>query len=125
MRLRFPDGGQKSWLSALFILVLISLPIAGGSVLPTYAARPSAHGVVNGLLRAEIARLSAKHGSSLHAQQRSAPVPIIITSSRDVSSAVRAAGGTVEADIRGKVMAARVPADRIIGLARQPGVRTV
>src|SRR5206468_2819796 len=80
-------------------------------------------GVVNALLKAQVRQALRRH-AGLHAE-RAALLPVIITSTRDEAAAVRAAGGTVDADIRGRVLAARLPASAVAGLARTPGVRAI
>jgi len=120
--------------------VLVLAAVTSARTAPAYA-HASAHssaaphrvpgmeyGLVNGLLalqvrRAQQAQRPGRH--SFHDHLTSPLIPLEIKTDRDVSAAVRSLGGVVEADIRGKIIAARVPANTIAALAQQPGVRTL
>src|SRR5581483_8030744 len=109
----------------LVLLVAVSSLLADSRVLAQQADHRQAHGVINldleGLIRQEPS--ASRH--SLRADLTPRTVAVEVTSSRDVSSAIRALGGTVEADAAGRVTAAQVPVSAIGRLAAVPGVLTI
>lgn len=113
-----------TWQALLALLVvfaaLLATPVRGR---PASAAGTLRHGVINALLRAQV-RDAVRQHSGIR-ERRSELVPLVVTSSRDVAAAVRRLGGVVQADIKGRVLAASLPASAIASLASVPGVDTL
>jgi len=132
---RRPRSLHLLMLAALVLAALTSArtrPVyahAGAHISTTPRRVPGmGYGLINGLLALQVrhaqqARRPGRHSFRDHLT--SPLVPLEIKTDRDVSAAVRSLGGLVEADIRGRIIAARVPANEIATLAQQPGVRTL
>ena len=122
-------SGRRPWTRLSVLRLLLALVMSVSLLALAHTARaqistgkhPAGHGVINLLLRSRL--LQETSGGRLFRQARTdSMVTLEITSTRDVSEAVRSLGGTVKANIAGRVIAARLPASRVEELARQPGV---
>ena len=91
--------------------------LTGPGQLPRAALRG---GIVNPLLQEQVRRLLV--GTSRNPRRSTQFLPLEISSTRDVAPLVRSLGGTVEADISGRVLSAEVPANQVDQLARESGV---
>jgi len=116
---------------ALFRLLLVmALAVCGMGLAPAPGpAHPGSDstrpGVVNGLLERQVLRVQRDAHQLLAQGKTEALVPLEVISTRDVRGEIRSLGGQVEADIRGKVIAAKVPANRVGDLAKVHGVVSV
>lgn len=121
---RFQPGAHALFVALVIAagLVLTGAPAAGARSHTGAGSASRSHGLVNPLLRIQAVRLQ-RTSHRLADDPRPAPlVPLEVTSTRDPAGSIRAVGGQIEADIRGRVTAAEVPANRIDRLAGQPGV---
>lgn len=112
----------------LSAIIWVLVPLVAGAQ-PVLAGHNYRHravslatGLVNPLLQEQVVRIEKTGHHFLRRYQSLPLVHVEVTSTQDVASAIRAVGGTVEADIKGRVIAAAVPADQIDTLAGTPGV---
>lgn len=99
-----------------FLLVRLVL-IGGLAVAPATSAkaatsRPPAPAVISAALQEEL------EGAS----DMTALVPLTVVATSDPTPFIRSIAGRIDGDIRGSIIAARVPAARFADLARRPGV---
>ncbi|HEX8916942.1 MAG TPA: S8 family peptidase [Chloroflexota bacterium] len=103
-------------LALLVVLAVLWAPASAQAGQVEGKARTLHHvGGISAPLKREV-RLLERRG------QAARMVSVEVESTRDMAQAVRALGGTVEADIAGHLLTARIPAVRISVLARQEGV---
>src|SRR5947209_1654651 len=78
--------------------------------------------IINPLLRAQMLQSGSGSRHRLRADKASRSITVIVRSRQDVSAAIHGMGGHLIADIKGRVLAARISLDRVNELARIPGV---
>jgi subtilisin family serine protease len=83
------------------------------------------HGIVSLGLERQIESISQHGHHFLHESLVAPRLPIAVVTTHDVSRQIRALGGTVEADIAGRVLAASLSIGKIRALSRVQGVQTI
>jgi len=95
--------------------------------IPAFLRMPAhwTHAGISAELTTQVRRLTLRFHSLASPHAPAPRLTILVTSAVDLSGAIRRLGGSVDANIRGHVFVARLPADRIARLANTRGALSI
>jgi subtilisin family serine protease len=111
-------------LLALLLILGSGTSIAAAKTSVTRPAQLRTHRtvIVSPLLQAQMAHLQVRSRGRFSEQTTGPDVSVIVRSSSDVSRQIKALGGTLVADVRGRISAARLPLSKVPDLESAPHV---